>query len=121
MTYARQRYTLHEPHTPPRPSRRGDGYWLAAALLAFVAGVLFGRAWPLAAVRAELPASFALPLPAATAPNPPAIAPRPERGVFYRNCAEARAAGAAPIYAGQPGYRPGLDRDGDGVACEPWP
>jgi hypothetical protein len=23
-----------------------------------------------------------------------------------------------PIYAGQPGYRPGLDRDGDGVACE---
>ncbi len=36
----------------------------------------------------------------------------------YRNCAEARAAGAAPIYRGQPGYRKGLDRDGDGVACE---
>lgn len=38
--------------------------------------------------------------------------------VYYRNCAEARAAGAAPIYRGQAGYRPELDRDGDGVACE---
>ena len=38
--------------------------------------------------------------------------------VYYKNCSEARAAGAAPIYQGQPGYRPGLDRDGDGVACE---
>jgi hypothetical protein len=38
--------------------------------------------------------------------------------VYYKNCSEARAAGAAPIYQGQPGYRPGLDRDGDGIACE---
>ncbi|ELT43577.1 excalibur calcium-binding domain-containing protein, partial [Arthrobacter nitrophenolicus] len=30
----------------------------------------------------------------------------------------ARAAGAAPLYAGQAGYRAGLDRDLDGVACE---
>lgn len=37
---------------------------------------------------------------------------------YYKNCAAARAAGAAPIYRGQPGYRPGLDRDNDGVACE---
>nr|WP_264357292.1 excalibur calcium-binding domain-containing protein [Pseudarthrobacter sp. MM222] len=29
-----------------------------------------------------------------------------------------RAAGAAPIRAGQPGYSRSLDRDGDGVACE---
>jgi hypothetical protein len=28
------------------------------------------------------------------------------------------AAGAAPIYAGQPGYSGKLDRDGDGVGCE---
>jgi Excalibur calcium-binding domain len=38
--------------------------------------------------------------------------------VYYANCSAARAAGAAPLYAGQPGYRAGLDRDGDGVACE---
>lgn len=36
----------------------------------------------------------------------------------FRSCAEARAAGAAPLYAGQPGYSTKLDRDGDGVACE---
>jgi hypothetical protein len=36
----------------------------------------------------------------------------------FRSCAEARAAGAAPLYAGQPGYSRALDRDGDGVACE---
>ncbi|KSV66631.1 hypothetical protein N182_35015 [Sinorhizobium sp. GL2] len=38
----------------------------------------------------------------------------------YRNCAEARAAGAAPLYAGDPGYSSRLDRDSDGVACERW-
>ena len=37
---------------------------------------------------------------------------------YYPNCKAARAAGAAPLYRGQPGYRPGLDRDNDGVACE---
>lgn len=36
----------------------------------------------------------------------------------YHNCAAARAAGAAPIYRGEPGYAPHLDKDGDGVACE---
>jgi hypothetical protein len=38
--------------------------------------------------------------------------------VYYANCSEARAAGAAPIREGEPGYAPHLDRDGDGVACE---
>jgi endonuclease YncB( thermonuclease family) len=37
---------------------------------------------------------------------------------IYANCAEAREAGAAPIYRGSPGYSTKLDRDGDGVACE---
>jgi hypothetical protein len=38
--------------------------------------------------------------------------------VYYKNCAAARAAGAAPILAGEPGYSRKLDRGGDGVACE---
>ncbi|MCA0337240.1 MAG: thermonuclease family protein [Actinobacteria bacterium] len=38
--------------------------------------------------------------------------------VHYANCAAARAAGAAPLRIGEPGYRPGLDRDKDGIACE---
>lgn len=36
----------------------------------------------------------------------------------YRNCSHARAAGAAPVRAGDPGYGRHLDRDGDGVGCE---
>ncbi|WNG95002.1 excalibur calcium-binding domain-containing protein [Mycobacterium sp. ITM-2016-00318] len=40
------------------------------------------------------------------------------RGAPFRNCDQAEAAGAAPIFAGQPGYSSKLDRDVDGVACE---
>lgn len=39
-------------------------------------------------------------------------------GVSYRNCSEARAAGAAPVRRGAPGYGAHLDRDGDGKGCE---
>lgn len=42
------------------------------------------------------------------------------RTVAYANCAEARAAGAAPVRIGEPGYGAHLDRDGDGVGCEPY-
>jgi len=41
-------------------------------------------------------------------------------GVYYRNCNEARAAGAAPLRFGEPGYRPEMDGDHDGIACEPY-
>jgi hypothetical protein len=37
---------------------------------------------------------------------------------YYANCDAARAAGAAPVYRGDPGYSRRLDRDGDGVGCE---
>ena len=37
---------------------------------------------------------------------------------YYASCADARAANVAPILNGQPGYRPQLDADSDGVACE---
>lgn len=42
---------------------------------------------------------------------------RPEA---FPNCAAARAAGAAPVRRGEPGYGPHLDRDGDGEGCEPY-
>lgn len=44
--------------------------------------------------------------------------PRAAAEVFYAGCSEARAAGAAPLLRGQPGYRIGMDGDGDGIACE---
>jgi hypothetical protein len=55
--------------------------------------------------------------PAPVAPAPAPVAPAPA-AVYYANCAAARAAGAAPLFAGQSGYRPALDRDSDGIACE---
>ncbi len=36
----------------------------------------------------------------------------------FANCAAARAAGAAPVRRGDPGYGSHLDRDNDGVGCE---
>ncbi|OQM63749.1 calcium-binding protein [Bifidobacterium breve] len=41
-----------------------------------------------------------------------------QQNVHYANCSAVRAAGAAPLYQGQPGYNGKLDRDHDGVACE---
>lgn len=44
--------------------------------------------------------------------TPPPVVP------YYKNCDAVRAAGAAPILIGQPGYGTHLDRDGDGIGCE---
>jgi hypothetical protein len=71
---------------------------------------------------APAPVVPAAPAPAAPAPAPAAPAPAPAApapaAVYYANCTAARAAGAAPLYAGQAGYRSALDRDSDGIACE---
>ena len=62
---------------------------------------------------APAPVSYTYSTPSSTTYSVPS-------SVYYRNCAAARAAGAAPIYIGEPGYSPHLDRDGDGIACEPY-
>ena len=80
-----------------------------------------------AAPVSEAPAQQAEPVqqaPVATeapaqAPAQPVQQAPAQSSVYYETCADARAAGAAPLHRGEPGYRPGLDRDGDGVACEP--
>jgi hypothetical protein len=41
-------------------------------------------------------------------------------GVYYSGCNEVRAAGKAPLHQGDPSYRPEMDGDGDGIACEPF-
>jgi len=48
--------------------------------------------------------------------QPRAAAPS---AVHYAGCNDVRAAGKAPLDAGDPGYSPDMDGDGDGVACEP--
>ncbi len=121
---------------------------IVGGVLMFVGGVaMVARSAPPAVTSAPLSSTYA-PVPAATTPPslltsapavaPPALrapeaippappAPIPRAAVpaeprggpaYYKNCDAARAAGAAPLYAGEPGYRAGLDRDSDGVACE---
>ncbi|OAA28235.1 PASTA domain-containing protein [Frankia sp. EI5c] len=56
------------------------------------------------------------PLPPAD--NPPPANDNPPADPYYANCDAVRAAGAAPLHRGEPGYRSRLDRDGDGTACD---
>ncbi|MFL6077918.1 MAG: excalibur calcium-binding domain-containing protein [Mycobacteriales bacterium] len=74
---------------------------------------------PAVAVTSAVPPPPAVHVPAPAAKPAPAPArTTPPASVYYANCAAVRAAGKAPLYRGQPGYRPALDRDSDGVACE---
>lgn len=75
---------------------------------------------PFAGVPSSKPAAKpVVPKPAAKKPVTPKRAPAPKPpSSYYANCTAARAAGVTPLHAGDPGYRRGLDRDGDGVACE---
>ncbi len=50
------------------------------------------------------------------APTP--VQPQQPAQSYYPNCAAVRSAGRAPLYRGQSGYRDGLDRGGDGIACD---
>lgn len=50
-------------------------------------------------------------------PAQPVTNPAPQQP-HYADCDDARAGGAAPVHAGQPGYGPHLDSDHDGVGCE---
>lgn len=100
------------------------------ALFAFVAGKLSSEDPKRSADEApqafvgQAPANYD---PSASYAEP--FAPQPQRLVSeepqraygsrpFRNCREARAAGAAPVRIGDPGYAPRLDRDGDGIGCE---
>ncbi|TFB87906.1 excalibur calcium-binding domain-containing protein, partial [Cryobacterium algoricola] len=66
-----------------------------------------------AAAPAPEPAPVVAPAPAAPAPAPAAPAT-----ASYKNCDAVRAAGAAPIHPGDPGWQSKFDRDGDGIGCE---
>jgi len=62
---------------------------------------------PATSTAAATPAATAPAAPASTAPAGP-----------FPDCTAARAAGAAPLHSGDPGWNAALDRDGDGTACE---
>jgi micrococcal nuclease len=64
-----------------------------------------------------MPSVAVPPVPTPAVPTTEAMEDEPAN-VYYATCADAKRAGAAPLYRGEPGYRKALDRDGDGVACE---
>jgi hypothetical protein len=64
------------------------------------------------------PVTTPAPAPVVTPAPAPAPTPAPPTNVSYANCDAVRAAGAAPIHAGDPGWQSKFDRDGDGVGCE---
>ncbi|MGY4642364.1 GmrSD restriction endonuclease domain-containing protein [Cellulomonas sp. URHB0016] len=100
------------------------GLWVSEAERGAMVSVLStcpGEPLPDGSSVPPVPTSEPAPVTAARAPAPgPAVAePEAERAtVYYSSCAAARAAGAAPVHLGDPGYGPHLDRDHDGVGCE---
>lgn len=72
-----------------------------------------------AGVKAAPPTAAPAPAPAApSSPKAAAPAAPAPSSVYYANCTAVRAAGAAPIRRGQPGFSSKFDRDGDGIGCE---
>jgi len=115
--------------------KRGNsniGTVVLVALFAFAAGKLAGED-PKGGAD-DTPRTFVSQAPAdyvssASYAEPETFVPQPQRFVSeqphgalgsqpFRNCSEARAAGAAPVRVGDPGYAPRLDRDRDGIGCE---
>lgn len=95
--------------------KRKYGLWATAPERAAISRILSG------CPGARLPRDSGAPVlspVAVNAPHPRNAPTRATGSAYYRNCDAARAAGAAPVRRGDPGYGPGLDRDGDGVACE---
>ncbi|MFI7062279.1 excalibur calcium-binding domain-containing protein [Kribbella sp. NPDC050124] len=62
--------------------------------------------------------SSSTPVPGSPSTSAPTTAPTGTKPVVFSTCAEARAAGKAPLYRGGPGYSEALDKNGDGIACE---
>src|SRR2546423_56602 len=110
----------------PAPQKAPNPRPTATRVAATPADTTSPASAPPAAPPTDVPTTpGAPPTTQAPAPPPPPVKtteaappPPPPKDVYYANCDAVRAAGAAPLYIGQPGYRPGLDRDHDGVACE---
>lgn len=64
-----------------------------------------------------LPAAAGSGLRSRDDPAPRGPTPR-EASLYFTTCEQAQGAGYAPLHRGQPGYREGLDPDGNGAACE---
>lgn len=85
-----------------------------SGLVALVALGSFAGVWAFVSYRPALPSLPSLPsLAFGSSSSTTQVSYGP-----FRNCAAVRAAGAAPLRRGQPGYAYHLNADGDGIACE---
>ena len=94
---------------------------------------------PMCIPQDKVPPGFPIPIPspplcgpgAGGTPPPPTTHPgqgtympptqpaaQQQTGPYYANCTDAHAQGVSNIPKGSPGYRPELDSDSDGIACE---
>ena len=93
------------------------GLWVTSAERAAMTRVL--ASCPTMPLPGPGAASTVAALPRTAIAPAPQPAPAPPAGaISYANCTAVRAAGAAPIHRGDPGYASKLDRDGDGIGCE---
>ena len=91
--------------------QKGAATWPAGKRLAFTND-------PLALIAVDAGANRTAALPRSAPTTTAAPGTTAPSSVSYASCDAVRAAGAAPLLAGQPGYSRELDRDGDGAACE---
>jgi hypothetical protein len=83
---------------------------------AMILGLTGGYAWSIWSKPSAASAANHLSIPSA---KPGQTSHDIEATVYYASCDEVRAAGKAPLYAGQPGYRSELDPENLGLACPP--
>ena len=90
------------------------------AIILLVAAVILGLTGGYAWSKWSKPsAADAVNAPKMVSAKPGQTSADVEQSEYYASCDDARAAGKAPLYAGQPGYRSDLDPDGTGLACPP--
>ena len=91
---------------------------------ALAAAIVLGGFIGLSSLAGSEDETTAVPEPTLNLPPLPGMisnrAREPVKGDQWQGCAEAMAAGTAPIFRGEPGYDKALDKDNDGIACEPY-
>lgn len=100
-----------DPDEPPISKTSLCVYFGVIALFAYILG-----AQKLGLIQAKLKDMAHIVAPTKTEARPRL----PQIGDNWKSCEAARKAGTAPILAHEPGYRKSLDKDLNGIACEPY-
>jgi len=102
-----ERYEYYAARVARVHAARAQHLWLNAIAVAVIGTVILAVVSSVSERAAQLNVANAAIESETTAP------------AVEESCSEAWAAGKAPIYENEPGYRSGLDGNSDGIACEP--